>query len=214
VRPLFVLALFAPTLAGAQVRLVIEVAGARVGYATVSQKLMPDGTKQVEMKMELRRENERTRVVTQSSYAADGSPLRKFQETFDAQGRSASQVVVSFDEGGAQVVSNDAGERKVINRPLTATGNRKNVAELWFIKQKPAKNAKANAFLFDLTNLTWDLTTTTYLGQVPLSFDGLKFNAHALTIEKGPHPTRVWVDDDGLPILIEQDRLKMKRFKA
>jgi hypothetical protein len=203
-----------PALGASQVRLVIEIAGAKAGYATISQKLLPDGVKQVEMKMELRKGEEKTRVVSQSSFAKDGSPQRKFQETFDGQGRSTGQVVVSFDEEGAQVVTILDGERTVIKRPLVATGNRKNVAEFWFIQAKPTAGALSNAFLFDLNALAWDLTTTKYLGVQPLSFDGLKFSAHALTMEKGSSVTKVWVDDDGLPILIDQGRVKMKRFKA
>ncbi len=205
-RPLCLALLLGPGLAAAQARLVVEVGGKRAGYATISQKRMPDGSKTVELRLQIGK----MRLTTQSTFASDGSPTRKFHEVLEPE-LDKKRVLVEFDAAGA-IVTDLGGDRSPRKVPLVSTGNRKNLAEFWFLRDQPKRGDRVEAFVFDLNTWTWDLSVTEFLGPATVEVAGKPRKGFELRVEQGGKASRVVVDEAGLPLLIDQGRVVMKRF--
>ena len=197
-----------PAAAWSQARLVIEDGGRRVGYATISQKLLPDGTKSVEMRLQIGK----TRLVTQSTFDREGAPTRKFHEILEPVA-DKKRVLVEFDAEGAVITDLGGPDRTPRKAPLVKTGNRKNASEFWFLRDQPKPGARAQAFVFDLNTWSWDLTTSEYVGMAKGEIAGKMVDAHEVRADRAGGTARMLLDAQGLPILVEQGRLVMRRFQ-
>jgi len=197
-----------PATAWSQARLVIEDGGRRVGYATISQKLLPDGTKSVEMRLQIGK----TRLVTQSTFDREGAPTRKFHEILEPVA-DKKRVLVEFDAEGAVITDLGGPDRTPRKAPLVKTGNRKNASEFWFLRDQPKPGARAQAFVFDLNTWSWDLTTSEYVGKAKGEIAGKMVDAHEVRADRAGGTARMLLDAQGLPILVEQGRLVMRRFQ-
>src|SRR5205807_1820072 len=117
--------------AHAQVQLSVSVNGKPAGTATVSQKLTADGSKLVELRVELGQSGKKVHVRSQSTFDAKGMPVRKFLEAIVPGGEVQRQTVVSFDAKGAIAILLDGGNRKTTQIALTPTAPRATLSEFW-----------------------------------------------------------------------------------
>lgn len=176
--------------------------GKRLGFATVNQRLLPDGGKYVIERLQLGSGAKGTKVTIESSFSADGSPVRKVQET-TAPG-THRRVVVTFGDDGARVVVFEGAKNRTETVPLVAGAPRKDVAELWFLRGAPKPKASVKAYVFDPSSLEWQLRETTYVGPT-------KGGNHEMRSEFGGRKMTVVVDSIGLPVRIDDGETRMER---
>ncbi len=183
-----------------QVKLTLQMPGWPPGSASFSQKVLPDGSKLVQLNLEMKDPAGRSvRVRSESSYDSKGSPIRKFLESIVDKPRDRRQVVVTFDEEGAHVVEEKGGKRTTKHLPLAKAAPRENPSEFWFLRDRPKPGAKAQYYRFDIDSMSWVLTTTTYVGPKTVAVGRSKLSGHLIQDDRA----QVVLDDKGLPLRME-----------
>lgn len=173
--------------------------GRVAGTATVLQKLGADGSKSVQLAMELRSDTVAINLRQESSYDKTGRPIRKFQETHNVTQKTRKTVVVTFDAAGANAVVDEGGKRTVKKVPLPETAARHDLSEFWFLRDQPKVGDVVKANTINLETLTWELITTIYKGTAEVTIAGRKVKAHRTESERGV----AFIDDKGLPLRLE-----------
>ncbi len=194
--------------AGAQVKMQVFVDGKPIGTATVTQKLRPDGSKQVQMSMEGKSGADTVILRSESIYLASGAPLRKYQELSVPAQKMRRTTIVDFSSKGAKVIVDLNGTRTTKDVPLAANLNREDKSEFWFVRDKPKAGAFTSAYTFSLETLTWEAVKTSYEGSVEITVGGTKVKAHKSVTPRGA----AYVDDAGLPVKLELGNGSMERI--
>lgn len=192
----------------AQTKLTVFVAGRKVGTATLLQKVLPNGTKSVQLSMELKSDATAATVKSEATYDARGAPLRKFQETLVPAQKLRRTVVVTFDREGASVVADLNGKRTTKRVPLPSTTDREDASEFWFLRDQPKKGDVSKAYTFDIESLSWSMVTTTYEGEVEITVGGKKVKAHRTKSDKGV----AFLDAQGNPLRLETEGGALERI--
>lgn len=201
----------ASAFAAAAVRMYVNVQGKRVGQAVASQKLLPDGSKLVQLSMQLAGPNKATVTLrSESTYNSKGAPVRMFHETLAANPRSRRAVTVTFSKAGANVVEEVDGKRTTKTVTLATGAPMESKSEFWFVRDKPKAGATDKRYRFDISKLTWELTTTTYVGKKTVNAGGKSYAAHEVHSANGI----AFVDDEGLPVKLTIDQISLERVPA
>ena len=184
-----------------QYRVTLE--GGGQGTARLTQTKRPEGGKIVRLVATLRRGNSTVEVHTESTFDAQGNPLRKLQ-SYGPPGRAPQhETIVTFDAEGANAVVRELGVPKASKVPLAPKLNRANVAETWFLVVRPKKGETVKAWTFDPDSLEWVPTETTYVGQ---SKEG-----HVLRIVRRDRTSEAVVDDTGMPVRLQDGAMTLER---
>lgn len=199
---------FLATLAHSQVKLSVVMGGKAVGTATITQKLRPDGSKQVMLALEIKAENASASFRSESVYASNGAPVRKYQESNYPMQKMRQTRIATFDSKGVNLVEDNNGQRKSKQYPLDPKTAREDLSEFWFLRDKPKKGDVSKAFTFNMDKLEWELVETTYGGQVEITIDGKKVKAHKTTSQRGV----AYFDDIGMPLRLEVPGGLMERI--
>lgn len=207
-RPFIALVVLAPALVGAQAKYQVWVGGKKAGTATLLQKVLPDGTKSVQLAMELKGSTVEAKLRSESTYDSTGKAVRKFQETLIPAQKVRRTLIVSFDAKGANATMDLNGKRTVKSVPLPETAERADGSEFWFLRDKPKVGQSVSAYNFSLETLTWSLIVTTYLGRVDATIGGKKVKAHKTQSENGI----ALIDDAGLPLRLELSNGALERI--
>jgi hypothetical protein len=200
------------TLALAQTHLAITANGHPAGFATVSQHIQADGIKIVELRIELRSGTRVVKLNSEARYDAKGMPLRKFQETVATDQGIHKQIIATFDKGGANVVILDGDKRSVKNASLAATAPRASLSEFWFIRDTPKVGVVEKTYQFNTDSLTWDLVETEYKGKKTLKIEDRSVSVNEVVSRRGDKETTSYLDDLGLPVLVDQGDFKMVKI--
>lgn len=193
---------------GGEVSMTVTGVGGMSGSAKVTNKILEDGSKYVNLSMELKSPSGGTvSVMQESAYDKTGKPVRKIQVTSLGANSTKQSVVVTFNEAGANVKV-DAGERSV--RDLLPWPEGKLVAaktEFWFIRDQPAPGGTATYHRFDIGTMQWVETKSVYRGRREVKAGGKTVLAHL--VEYGD--AKAYLDDKGDPIRVETGSTVMER---
>jgi hypothetical protein len=195
----------------AETRLAVTMNGRPAGFATLSQKVMPDGVKLVEMRVELGSGQGKVNLHIEARYDAKGMPVRKFQEV-SVGGKLQKQIVASFNPKGANVVINEGGKRTVKDVTIVAAAPRANLSEFWFVRDDPKAGASEEAYQFNLDSLQWEIVKTEYKGKKTIRLEDRSVEVHEIVTSRGQRKATSYVDDDGLPVLVDQGDMKMVKL--
>ena len=194
----------------AQAKFTVEMSGKSAGTASLSQKLLPDGGKTVDLKMDLKVGSQTLSLRSQNTYDRTGTPVRKFLDANIPGGAQQRQIIATFDQQGANLVMIDGGKRSTRTIPLVATAPRSNVSEFWFLRDSPKSGESCKSYTFNMDARQWELQTVVYRGRKSIRIGGKTVSAHEIeTI--GDRPSKAFVDDSGLPYLIESGPTILRR---
>lgn len=211
-RILLIIVAFATiALGSAQTRLAVSIGGHPAGYATLSQKIQKDGSKVVELRIELTSQGNKVRITSQASYDDKGLPTRKFQET-TGPGSRHGQAVVTFDGDGANAVIQVDTKRSVKHVSLVKTAPRTSLSEFWFIRDSPKPGQIEKTYQFNPDTLTWELATTEYRGKKKLTIEGHSLEVYEVVTKRGDKESMSYLDEQGLPVLVDLGNVKMVKI--
>lgn len=202
------LALFSASCFGSVTKLSVKSDNGLSGSATLTNKVLNDGSKYVQLSMELKNSSgQKVVVIQESSYDSNGKPVRKLQTTNLGSAETKQSVQVSFDSKGAQVKIVAGG--KTATETVAYPSGKSLLAkpEFWFVRDKPAPGAVTTYWRFDLGTQSWVETKTTYHGKREITVGGKKVSAH-LTEYAG---AKAYLDDNGDPYRIEMGATVMER---
>lgn len=172
-----------------------------IGSARVTQTYRPDGSKFIQLRMDLQANGNKLTIVQESEYDSLGRPLRKYARQTGAGG--GEMVTVTFKDGVASVVSEKDGKRETKKLPIPPNSDYRAQAEFWFAKIKPPIGTSINYVRFDINTREWVASTVTYRGKENLKVGGKSVAANRVDMDN----LQSWVDDAGNPI-----RLIMGQF--
>lgn len=195
-----------------QTRLAVTIRGRPAGYATLSQHLEANGEKVVELRMRLESPSQKVQLHTEAHYDKSGNPTRKVQETNVPGGAFHKQVIATFGKDGAHVVLVDGEKRSVKTVTLAAAAPRASLSEFWFIRDQPKVGQTEKAYQFNADTLEWELVETVYKGKRKMKFEDREITAHEVVSHRGDQTTTAYLDDAGLPVLIEQGDIRMVKL--
>lgn len=194
--------------ASAQVKMSVVVGGKTVGQATLTQKLLADGGKLVQVAMEMSSDGRSIKVRQETTYRADGSAARKFSETTVPGQRFRRQVVATYGSKEVTVVDDRNGQRQTSRVPLPPGAKLANPSEFWVVKTKPATGATVEVDLFMVDRLEWKRVQVVYGGLKEIKVGGKAVKAHVSTSEIGS----AFLDDIGMPVRLELPGVRMDRI--
>jgi hypothetical protein len=200
------------SLANAQVKYRVEVSGKDVGTASLNQRLLPDGTKSVVLKLSLKSGDQPLTIRSEATYDAKGNPIRKFIDSNIPGGKLQRQTVATFDARGANVVVLDGGKRTTRQIPLVESAPRANGSEFWFLREKPAVGQECRTYVFNMDLVAWQLQTIIYKGKKTVRLNGRSIACHVIETS-GERTTVAYVDDQGLPWILESGAMSLKRIE-
>lgn len=193
---------------GDPVKLKVIAQGFPESVATFQHKLLPDGSKQTQLAIELRAlDGRKLRVRFDRTYRADGSPIRAFAETFSEKPRYRKTATATFNAVGAHVVVDENGKRTVHEAPLAQTAPRECMPEFWFLRDKPKVGDRAKYYHFDLDKLEWKLVEARYAGVGTVKIGGIVVRGHRVVTATGES----LLDESGAPLRIVDASVTMER---
>lgn len=201
-------------LAGAclgQTRYEVVIDGKHAGYATMSQRFGADGTKSVDLRMELTAGGKKVVMRSQNTYDRTGVPTRKFLDANIAGGELQQQTVATFDARGANIVRIDGGKRTSRQIPLVEAAPRGNASEFWFERDQPKPGDNVRTYVFNMSELAWQLQTTYYRGRKSIKLGDREVSAHFVETV-GDRPSKAYLDEKGIPWVVESGTTILKRL--
>lgn len=192
----------------AQCRLYVLIQGQRAGQAVASHKIMPDGSKLVQLSMQIAGPGGNTVTLrSESTYSAKGSPLRMFHESLTTNPRTRRTVTVTFSARGATAVEEVGGKRTTKEVPLVPGAPYESKSEFWFLRDTPKVGAVDKRYRFNVSSLTWELTSTTYVGPKTYKLGAKNVLGHEIQSTQG----LAIVDAKGLPYRLELGQIRLER---
>ena len=194
----------------AQVKFTVDIGGKEAGTASLTQRIHPDGSKSVDLRLDLKIQSQKLTIRSQNSYDKFGNPIRKFMDSNIPGGSLQKQVVATFSDRGASVVQIDGGKRTTREITLVSAAPRSNPSEFWFLRDRPKVGTEIKCYQFNMDSLAWDLRRVVYHGQKSIKIGGKTVLAHEIeTISD--RSAKAYLDDDGLPWMMEAGAATLKR---
>ncbi len=165
-----------------------------LGKAVVSQKLLTQGGKSVEVRLE----NGDLTTRQQSIYDIKGQMIRRYVQSLE-KGRPKDSKIVTFDAKGANVVIDRSGTRETRNVPFLKDVPIANPSEFWFIREKPKAGQTVTWQQFTEADV-WTTAKAVYKGRVPLP--GKNVQAELVVTEYNNRKVESFFDDKGQILLV------------
>lgn len=187
-----------------ETKLGLWINGAQVGTGIQSERFLPEGNKSTVLTLEIRPEQNGSRVRQETTVDAKGRATRKIMEI--VSGRSNRKLIIAELSGtGANVTITENGKTSKQVIPVSDQVPTENPSEFWFRTTKPKVGEKAVYYGFDMSELRWRLEEVVYEGQKTLEFNSRKLSGHQLKVRDGI----ALVDDKGRPLLIRTPGVEM-----
>jgi len=184
--------------------------GKKIGSVSFQQKLAADGSKSVDVRMELSAGSQKLTLRTQNTYDSEGNPLRKFLDANIPGGKLQKQIVATFDKNGANLVLLEGGKRTTRQIPLVESAPRGNSSEFWMVRDRPKEGDSVRCYVFNMDALAWRLQTVHFRGAKTIEIGGKKVVAYLIeTI--GESSSKAYLDEKGVPWLIETSTTMLRR---
>lgn len=190
-----------------EVKMTISGSAGLKGTATIVNKIQKDGSKYIQLSMELRSmTGQIVNVLQESVYDKTGRPVRKIQTT-DTKGGARQEIVAIFERGEVRVRSTQDGKttRSSVYIPMGKNINAK--SEFWFVRDKVPAGGKSTYMRFDLMTSKWVEETAVYKGTREIRVGGKRVTAHL--VEMGE--VKAYVDDKGDPWRLELEGILLER---
>ncbi len=207
-RPYLVLLFASVSLAARAVEIryrVIEPAG-EIGQAVRSQRVLPDGSKYVQLRLTIPQNIGAIVVIQESTYARDGTPVRRLQTVSrqDPPLRETLAVRFTNTEAAVQIESEAArGSKKI-----PVKGDPRALAEFWFLRDKPKLGTAVTYSRFDLTRLEWVETLVTYDRDEKIRIGSHSVLAHVVI----SGDSVAYLDDEGSPYRVVTKERTLERI--
>lgn len=195
----------------AQTRFEAFADGKKIGTVSFTQRLGADGSKSVDVRMELEAANQKLTLRTQNTYDRLGNPIRKFLDANIPGGKLQRQIVATFDKNGANIVKMDGGTRTTRQIPLVESAPRNNASEFWLVRDKPREGDSVRCYVFNIDTLSWDLQTIHFRGQRTIKV-GTRSVVAYLIESIGASSSKAYLDEKGVPWLIETASTTIRRI--
>lgn len=195
-----------------EAKYVIQLGGRNVGTATITQKLLTSGGKELGIRMNLVDGTNSVQVRQTSSWAADGSLIKKFQEITTTSPKAVKSKSAQISATQATLASDENGARNVTTLRIAKGASVKAISEFWFFRDEPELNQKCTYWDLNLNKSEWERTDATYMGEKKVKVNGRSVSGFLVKVVSDARITESVFDSDGLPILIEdQAGLKVIR---
>lgn len=190
-------------------RVVLRVGGSLglKGKAIVLNEMRADGSKSSKMEMTLTDSNGKSILVTQeASYGASGVPVFKSMKT-QVEGLPTQTIVAAFSSHNVTLTSMIGENASETSLPVPTDLTIAEKFEYWFCRDKIPVKGQNSFYRFDLTTLTFERTTSIYVGRKSITTGGRTRMAHLVQVGD----SKIYLDDAGDPYRIVSPGVTMER---
>jgi hypothetical protein len=106
----------------------------------------------------------------------------------------------------------DGEKRKMKTVAAPAGCSLVNLSEFWFIRDKPKPGQIETGYQFNTDSLEWEEVRTEYRGKKTVKIEGRSIPVHEVATRRGTKESLAFVDDQGLPVLIDLGDVKMVKI--
>lgn len=163
---------------------------------TVVDIAMTQGTQVVKMKIT-------------SKFNAQGAPTSRIGEISAASYQV--KITMVFVSGSAKVTITNGKKSETKNIDSIPKISIADPSIWWFIKNKPTPKQSYRYQTISPATLAWSEVMVQYLGPGQVDLRGKKVSGHRVDETRGKERSTVWLDDKGMPLIIDQGKLKFIR---
>ncbi|HWP30415.1 MAG TPA: hypothetical protein VNK96_01630 [Fimbriimonadales bacterium] len=151
--------------------------------------------------------------VQENEYDFEGRPIRKYLRT---TGDSERTIIASFGKDSVHIVREEKGKRSTQTIPIPKGAEIRAKSEFWFLTVTPRIGKQYEYYRFDLTNLLWHKIRAVYSGKETIRVGKKDVVAHAITQtdlegKVSIHEIKLWLDDNGVPLLMVSEKMRVER---
>ena len=150
-----------------------------------------------------------TVLVMTAVFDPSGTPLSKGLEVH--QGGQNATLKAILSKGSAHVAIDAGGKKATRDLPTKTATSITDPSIWWFVKTAPKPGASVKYQSLNLTNMTWEDIESIYGGKKAVKVGAKTVTAHQVTQKRQNGTSTIYVDDKGMPVLIEQPTIRFVR---
>lgn len=178
--------------------------GNPVGTASLTQKLTAAG-KVTQFKLEIKSAGTTATIRQTSTWDMNGVPVRKTLEMQTDSPRRRVMKTISFKGRAANIIEEIDAQRTVSEVIAPGAESVNAVAEYWFLRDMPKKDARSRYLAFDTDRNLWETTDAIYLGPKSVKVGASTIKGFLVRTLTARRTVEAVFDDKGLPMLIEEE---------
>jgi hypothetical protein len=178
--------------------------GNPVGTASLTQKLTAAG-KVTQFKLEIKSAGTTATIRQTSTWDMNGVPVRKTLEMLTDSPRRRVMKTISFKGRAANIIEEIDAQRTVSEVIAPGAESVNAVAEYWFLRDMPKKDARSRYLAFDTDRNLWETTDAIYLGPKSVKVGEKTFKGFMVRTLTARRTVEAVFDDKGIPMLIEEE---------
>lgn len=182
------------------------IAGGReLGIATYTSRLVNRVDLYTKFELNIQVGGNKASMSGEYMTKSDGAPLWSVTRESSAEGTET--IREDYGKKGVTVKKTAADGKVTTKTAKYPLGQYKSPSDLWFITTRPRPGTTEKAYSFSGSTMTWEVTTTKYVGVKTILVKGRSVPSHYITSPD----VDVWVDSKGTPlkILLKQQGLQM-----
>jgi len=178
--------------------------GNPVGMASLTQKLTAAG-KITQFKLEIKSAGTTATIRQTSTWDMNGVTQRKTLEMVTDSPRRRVMKTISFKGRAANIIEEVDAQRTVSEVIAPGAESINAVAEFWFLRDMPKKDARSRYLAFDTDRNMWETTDAIYLGKKTVTVGAKSFKGFMVRTLTARRTVEAVFDDKGIPMLIDEE---------
>ncbi len=170
--------------------------GKVIGAAKVLIKLTADGGKRTDTKLTLLESEPKIEMHTTQVWAKSGRPTLKIVQMFNLKGVETSRTRIDFRVTDLLINKTVNGKLSKLTIVIPAKAEIRDLPEFWFLRDKPTKGQVYKYWTFNTTSLTWEQTTSTFVGATKVG----TFWQPQVSQVIGKRKLDMFLDEAGFPV--------------
>ncbi|MBS1717239.1 MAG: hypothetical protein JSS72_05865 [Armatimonadetes bacterium] len=127
-------------------------------------------------------------------------------------GATHKEIVVTFENKAAQVVTLEGGGRKVTK--VECSGTPGDPSSVWFLTTRPKPGTTVSYWDFSTASNTWSIGKSYFQGVAKAKLYGKDVSAFLVVNKKDGVKSETYLDSNGMPLLIVRNQTRIEREKT
>lgn len=183
--------------------------GKSVGTLVYSRNLTAAGQRSM-TKIDVTQDNKAIKVVLTSDFDKKGASITRVGRI--TQGGEVVDFKATFSGSTAHVTVTSKGNTRSQNVVSPSKASSADPTLWWFMGgAKPRVGVRAKYQIFNLVQRTWQDMEATYIGDQKIKVGNKTVNSHVISEKRSTGVSKLYLDDKGMPLVIEQPTVRFVR---
>ncbi|MCC7229143.1 MAG: hypothetical protein IT203_02035 [Fimbriimonadaceae bacterium] len=182
--------------------------GKSVGSLTY-ERILQGSTQTTIVDIAMTQGTEVLKIKITSKFNAQGAPTSRTGEISAATYQV--KIGMAFQSGSAKVTITNGKKSEIKMIDSKPKISIEDPSVWWFVKNKPVPKQNYRYQTISPATLAWSEVMVQYVGPGQVDLRGKKVSGHRVDETRGTERSTVWLDDKGMPLIIDQGTLKFIR---